>query len=64
VARKLAVIMPALWSDGIFYVGDPAACAADTALRAHGKARYLLEIEARGELDRNRPIVTACLTAS
>lgn len=37
VARKLAEIMHALWSDGTFYFGDPAACAADTAQRAHGK---------------------------
>ena len=42
VARKLAVIMHAIWSDGTFYVGDPAEAATDTAQRAHGKARKLL----------------------
>jgi hypothetical protein len=29
VARKLAVIMHAMWSDGTFYVGDPTASTAD-----------------------------------
>jgi hypothetical protein len=42
VARKLAVIMHALWSDGTFYVGNPAASQADAAQRAHDKARKLL----------------------
>jgi transposase len=42
VARKLAVIMHAIWSDGTFYVGDPAAGQADAAARAHGKARKFL----------------------
>lgn len=32
----------AVWSDGAFYVGDPAADQADAALRAHDKARKLL----------------------
>ncbi|WP_407067879.1 hypothetical protein [Mesorhizobium sp. M8A.F.Ca.ET.213.01.1.1] len=42
VARKLAVIMHALWSDRTFYVGDAAATATDTAQRAHGKVRKLM----------------------
>ena len=42
VARKLAVIMHALWSDGTFYVGNPAAGEADAAQRAHDKARKQL----------------------
>ncbi|BCG94136.1 hypothetical protein MesoLj131a_30000 [Mesorhizobium sp. 131-2-1] len=42
VARKLAVIMHALWSDGTFYVGDPAASQANADRRAHDKARKLL----------------------
>ncbi|MFC3321385.1 IS110 family transposase [Mesorhizobium cantuariense] len=42
VARKLAVIMHAMWTDGTFYAGDPAASAADVAARAHLKARKLL----------------------
>lgn len=42
VARKQAVIMRATWSDGTFYVGDPAASQADAGRRAHGKDRRLL----------------------
>lgn len=42
VARKLAVIMHAMWSDATFYVGDPAASQADAGRRAHDKARKLL----------------------
>ncbi|ESZ25413.1 hypothetical protein X733_31180 [Mesorhizobium sp. L2C067A000] len=42
VARKLAVIMHAMWSDGTFYVGDPAASPTDAAQRAHLKDRKLL----------------------
>lgn len=42
VARKLAVIMHAMWSDGTFYVGDSAASQADTGRRANEKARKLL----------------------
>ncbi|MFK0691149.1 IS110 family transposase [Mesorhizobium sp. IMUNJ 23033] len=42
VARKLAVIMHAMWSDGTFYVGDPAASRTDAAQRAHLKDRKLL----------------------
>ncbi|WP_292374448.1 IS110 family transposase [Mesorhizobium sp.] len=42
VARKLAVIMHAMWSDGTFYVGDSAASQADAGRRAHDKARKLL----------------------
>jgi len=42
VARKLAVIMHAMWSDGTFYVGDAAAGQTDAAARAHGNARKLL----------------------
>lgn len=42
VARKLAVIMHAMWSDGTFYVGDSAANRSDGARRAHIKDRRLL----------------------
>lgn len=42
VARKLAVIMHAMWSDGTFYVGDSAANRSDAARRAHIKDRRLL----------------------
>ena len=42
VARKLAVIIHAMWSDGSFYVGDPAASETDTARRAQIKDRKLL----------------------
>ena len=42
VARKLAVIMHAMWSDGTFYVGDLAASGADAAQRAQVKDRKLL----------------------
>jgi transposase len=39
VARKLAVIMHAMWLDGTFYCGDPAARAADVTARASVKPR-------------------------
>jgi transposase len=42
VARKLAVIMHAMWIDGTFYCGDPAARAADVTAHAAAKARKLL----------------------
>ncbi|BCG99820.1 IS110 family transposase [Mesorhizobium sp. 131-2-5] len=42
VARKLAVIMHAIWTDGTFYVGDPAASQAEAGRRAHHKDRKLL----------------------
>lgn len=42
VARKLAVIMHAMWSDGTLYVGDSAANRSDAARRAHIKDRRLL----------------------
>lgn len=42
VAHKLAVIMHAIWSNGTFYIGDPAAGEADAAQRAHVKACKLL----------------------
>jgi transposase len=42
VARKLAVIMHAMWVDGTFYVGDPAAGESDVAGRSALKARKLL----------------------
>ncbi|BCG98694.1 hypothetical protein MesoLj131b_06940 [Mesorhizobium sp. 131-2-5] len=42
VARKLAVIMHAVWSDRTFYVGDSAATRRDAARRAHIKDRKLL----------------------
>lgn len=42
VARKLAVIMHAMWVDGTFYCGDPEARAADVTARANVKDRRLL----------------------
>lgn len=42
VARKLAVIMHAMWTDGTFYVGDPALSEQDVAARAAVKDRKLL----------------------
>lgn len=42
MARKLAVIMHAIWADGTFYVGDPVASQAYAARRAHGKDHRLL----------------------
>lgn len=42
VARKLAVIMHAMWTNGTFYVGDPDADAKDTVTRAARKDRKLL----------------------
>ena len=42
VARKLAVIMHAMWLDGTFYCGDPAASAADVAAHSAAKDRKLL----------------------
>jgi hypothetical protein len=42
VARKLAVIMHAVWSEGTFYVGDAAASQAHAGRRAHDKPRKLL----------------------
>jgi transposase len=42
VARKLAVIMHAMWVDGTFYCGDPAARATDVGARAAAKERKLL----------------------
>ncbi|ESY90718.1 hypothetical protein X738_30050 [Mesorhizobium sp. LNHC209A00] len=39
VARKLAVIMHAIWSDGTFYVGDAATSDTDVARRVHVKDR-------------------------
>ncbi len=37
VARKLAVILHAMWTDGTCYVGDSAASASDRAARARGR---------------------------
>ncbi len=42
VARKLAVIMHAMWVDGTFYCGDPDAPQADVNARAAAKERKLL----------------------
>jgi transposase len=42
VARKLAVIMHAMWIDGTFYCGDPTATPADVRARAAVKASKLL----------------------
>jgi transposase len=46
VARKLAVIMHAMWLDGTFYCGDPTASAADVSARAAEKERRLLRARA------------------
>jgi transposase len=42
VARKLGVIMHAMWVDGTFYCGDPAASRADVCARAAAEDRKLL----------------------
>jgi len=42
VARKLAVIMHAMWTDGTVYCGDPATSAVDAAAQAMRKDRRLL----------------------
>jgi transposase len=42
VARKLAVIMHAIWLDGTFYCGDPAASETDVSARSAAKQRKLL----------------------
>jgi hypothetical protein len=42
VARKLAVIMLAMWTDGTCYVGDAGANASDRAGRAAVKDSKLL----------------------
>jgi transposase len=42
VARKLAVIMHAMWTDGTLYVGDPSAGAGEVRARAVAKQRKLL----------------------
>jgi transposase len=46
VARKLAVIMHAMWCDGTVYCGDPSASAADVAAHAMRKERNLLRVPA------------------
>lgn len=46
VARKLAVIMHAMWVDGTFYCGDPAASPADVRAHAAEKERKLLRTSA------------------
>ncbi len=42
VARKLAVIMHAMWTSGTFYCGDPDASAAEMRAERTAKARKLL----------------------
>ena len=42
VARKMAVVMHAMWRDGAVYVGDLTAREADVAARAAVKNRKLL----------------------
>ena len=46
VARQLAVIMHAMWTDGTRYVGDPVASADDRAARAARKDVRLLGAQA------------------
>ncbi|HEX4693613.1 IS110 family transposase [Sphingomonas sp.] len=41
VARKLAVVMHAMWRDGTFYVGDPQATEEETAIWIAAKAKRL-----------------------
>ena len=49
VARKLAVIMHAMWSDGTIYMGDPTATQKEVLARAKVKDRQLLGALARPE---------------
>ncbi len=42
VARKLTVIMHAMWTDGTFYVGDPGTDAREVRPRTAAKQRKLL----------------------
>jgi transposase len=42
VARKLTVIMHAMWTDGTFYVGDPGTDAREVRPRTAAKQRMLL----------------------
>lgn len=51
VARKLAVIMHAMWSDGTFYVGDAAASQVDVAQRARmaRPVSFWVRIDERGD---------------
>jgi transposase len=46
VARKLAVIMHAMWTSGTFYCGDPTASKADVSAQAAEKERRLLRARA------------------
>jgi transposase len=46
VARKLAVIMHAMWTDGTCYASDAAASASDLAARAAVKDSKLLGAQA------------------
>ena len=46
VARKLAVIMHAKWTDGTYYVGDAAASASERQARAAMKDGKLLGAQA------------------
>jgi transposase len=46
VARKLAVIMHAMWTDGTCYVGDAAASSSDRAASAARKDGKLLGAQA------------------
>jgi transposase len=46
VARKLAVIMHAMWTSGTFYCGDTAASKADVRARTADKERRLLRVRA------------------
>jgi hypothetical protein len=46
VARKLAVIMHAMWADGTCYVGDAAASTSDRAAPAARKDGKLLGVQA------------------
>ncbi len=46
MARKLAVIMHAMWRDGTLYIGDPAARETDVSARAAVKDRKLLGAQA------------------
>lgn len=41
VARKLAVVMHAMWRDGTFYIGDPQATEKETAIWIAAKAKRL-----------------------
>jgi transposase len=63
VARKLAVIMHAMWIDGTFYCGDPTATPADVRAHAAVKEGKLLRRYAR-QMDDRLPSVNDAMIAT